>query len=162
MSGGDDRRASGRGTEHGEDSDGVREDRRLRVLGGRQLLLRPFEHQPAEGDAQGVVDGGEGVTRCREARGEVFGHPDFLDALPGAQPDRVARGYHCTTRLAQVKPAPNARSEEHTSELQSRSDLVCRLLLEKKKKKKQTPTLYTISDKIQCEGVVDLLYVPSY
>src|SRR2546428_1253358 len=30
------------------------------------------------------------------------------------------------------------RSEEHTSELQSRSDLVCRLLLEKKKKKKCT------------------------
>src|SRR2546428_9756577 len=33
--------------------------------------------------------------------------------------------------------SPNAltlRSEEHTSELQSRSDLVCRLLLEKKKK----------------------------
>src|SRR5690349_24158336 len=32
----------------------------------------------------------------------------------------------------------NARSEEHTSELQSRRDLVCRLLLEKKKKKKKT------------------------
>src|SRR5438034_8002693 len=29
------------------------------------------------------------------------------------------------------------RSEEHTSELQSHSDLVCRLLLEKKKKRKQ-------------------------
>ena len=29
-----------------------------------------------------------------------------------------------------------SRSEEHTSELQSHSDLVCRLLLEKKKKKK--------------------------
>src|SRR5690349_24183819 len=29
---------------------------------------------------------------------------------------------------------PGARSEEHTSELQSRRDLVCRLLLEKKKK----------------------------
>src|SRR5206468_12105221 len=29
------------------------------------------------------------------------------------------------------------RSEEHTSELQSRSDLVCRLLLEKKKKQKK-------------------------
>src|SRR5206468_5516329 len=29
---------------------------------------------------------------------------------------------------------PDTRSEEHTSELQSRSDLVCRLLLEKKKK----------------------------
>src|SRR2546421_2154978 len=32
------------------------------------------------------------------------------------------------------------RSEEHTSELQSRSDLVCRLLLEKKKKKKHERT----------------------
>src|SRR5260221_4326296 len=30
------------------------------------------------------------------------------------------------------------RSEEHTSELQSHSDLVCRLLLEKKKKRKMT------------------------
>src|SRR5438105_9913856 len=35
-----------------------------------------------------------------------------------------------------VKPGSmDARSEEHTSELQSRVDLVCRLLLEKKKKK---------------------------
>src|SRR5260221_8194871 len=33
------------------------------------------------------------------------------------------------------------RSEEHTSELQSHSDLVCRLLLEKKKKKKQKKSL---------------------
>src|SRR5216683_7284532 len=32
---------------------------------------------------------------------------------------------------------PFGRSEEHTSELQSRSDLVCRLLLEKKKKNKK-------------------------
>src|SRR5438034_5606217 len=32
------------------------------------------------------------------------------------------------------------RSEEHTSELQSHSDLVCRLLLEKKKKKKKRNT----------------------
>src|SRR5438067_10698465 len=35
-----------------------------------------------------------------------------------------------------VRPAAG-RSEEHTSELQSRFDLVCRLLLEKKKKKKK-------------------------
>src|SRR5206468_12734462 len=33
-----------------------------------------------------------------------------------------------------VSPGKHRRSEEHTSELQSRSDLVCRLLLEKKKK----------------------------
>src|SRR2546428_4796277 len=35
------------------------------------------------------------------------------------------------------------RSEEHTSELQSRSDLVCRLLLEKKKNKISTSTSIT-------------------
>src|SRR5204862_6808882 len=34
------------------------------------------------------------------------------------------------------RPGEAPRSEEHTSELQSRRDLVCRLLLEKKKKKK--------------------------
>src|SRR2546428_4385696 len=33
------------------------------------------------------------------------------------------------------------RSEEHTSELQSRSDLVCRLLLEKKKTQQHTPSV---------------------
>src|SRR3712207_7788484 len=33
-----------------------------------------------------------------------------------------------------VEPSPHERSEEHTSELQSRQYLVCRLLLEKKKK----------------------------
>src|SRR5260221_9785049 len=35
-----------------------------------------------------------------------------------------------------ARTPPRKRSEEHTSELQSHSDLVCRLLLEKKKKKK--------------------------
>src|SRR2546421_7127018 len=38
--------------------------------------------------------------------------------------------------LAGIDGDLDARSEEHTSELQSRSDLVCRLLLEKKKKTK--------------------------
>src|SRR5206468_4999167 len=41
----------------------------------------------------------------------------------------------CSTRCspATSRRASSQRSEEHTSELQSRSDLVCRLLLEKKK-----------------------------
>src|SRR5206468_11491670 len=39
---------------------------------------------------------------------------------------------------AHIDGAHRDRSEEHTSELQSRSDLVCRLLLEKKKKKQIT------------------------
>src|SRR2546430_8848738 len=38
--------------------------------------------------------------------------------------------------------SPATRSEEHTSELQSQSNLVCRLLLEKKKKEVQTPTTH--------------------
>src|SRR5204862_5594520 len=40
----------------------------------------------------------------------------------------------------QVQEPLVERSEEHTSELQSRRDLVCRLLLEKKKKKKEHNT----------------------
>src|SRR5215204_7652012 len=51
------------------------------------------------------------------------------DALPiyPARPGRAPRP------VAHEQPAQD-RSEEHTSELQSHSDLVCRLLLEKKKK----------------------------
>src|SRR5437773_4355526 len=41
-----------------------------------------------------------------------------------------------------IEPSNVARSEEHTSELQSHHDLVCRLLLEKKKKQKEK-TMYT-------------------
>src|SRR5437588_8959511 len=41
------------------------------------------------------------------------------------------------TRLQGFLQTRPDRSEEHTSELQSHSDLVCRLLLEKKKKKKK-------------------------
>src|SRR2546429_9899937 len=40
-------------------------------------------------------------------------------------------------------PSPPSRSEEHTSELQSRLHLVCRLLLEKKKKKINIIDRYT-------------------
>src|SRR6478736_8827149 len=39
-----------------------------------------------------------------------------------------------------LAPEQPGRSEEHTSELQSQSNLVCRLLLEKKKKKKINTT----------------------
>src|SRR5438034_6324347 len=41
-----------------------------------------------------------------------------------------------------------ARSEEHTSELQSHSDLVCRLLLEKKKSKRRLYTLRVIERQV--------------
>src|SRR2546427_4817167 len=43
----------------------------------------------------------------------------------------------CCQRMQETRTA-HPRSEEHTSELQSQSNLVCRLLLEKKKKKDKT------------------------
>src|SRR5438132_2071232 len=53
------------------------------------------------------------------------GRPVPTDSQRYAVTDRVAASH------------AYIRSEEHTSELQSHSDLVCRLLLEKKKKTKQ-------------------------
>src|SRR2546426_2800674 len=49
-------------------------------------------------------------------------------------PERQAVPLHLDELLAEHRP----RSEEHTSELQSPCNLVCRLLLEKKKKNKNT------------------------
>src|SRR2546427_9044169 len=43
-------------------------------------------------------------------------------------------------RPSSIAATTSVRSEEHTSELQSQSNLVCRLLLEKKKKKKHRAT----------------------
>src|SRR2546421_9427269 len=66
-----------------------------------------------------------------------FRRPDYIERAPSpAAGSRDARGRPPVTGgvLERVGEA-NQRSEEHTSELQSRSDLVCRLLLEKKKKK---------------------------
>src|SRR5207253_11105984 len=74
------------------------------------------------------------------------------DALPISRTGRFRRGnpdlgfegawqYEFSVR---GRPSPRTsycqRSEEHTSELQSRGHLVCRLLLEKKKKKKKKQT----------------------
>src|SRR5690606_40258584 len=57
--------------------------------------------------------------------------------LPPRRPaGRPWRPRDCRSRSAPAPgdPPPRARSEEHTSELQSRENLVCRLLLEKKNK----------------------------
>src|SRR5436309_4740295 len=49
----------------------------------------------------------------------------------------LPRSSHQLARRGAGPPGETNRSEEHTSELQSRENLVCRLLLEKKKKKKK-------------------------
>src|SRR5437667_2995724 len=74
-------------------------------------------------------------SRPRRARGGRRGleHRHLGALLPHALPERPLpplRAGATERRPAQEEP----RSEEHTSELQSHHDLVCRLLLEKKKK----------------------------
>src|SRR5438034_7287337 len=70
----------------------------------------------------------------RPPRSTLFPYTTLFRSLPRprpeARPSRRAQG-------APPRPCgrPRRRSEEHTSELQSHSDLVCRLLLEKKKHK---------------------------
>src|SRR5205085_12466746 len=62
--------------------------------------------------------------------------PDF----PGSAPEYSRILWSTRTSTRRSKVCANIRSEEHTSELQSQSKLVCRLLLEKKKKHKQNIT----------------------
>src|SRR5690554_7444820 len=52
----------------------------------------------------------------------------------GCRPDGFVAGVHRPYHMMILCRLPLSRSEEHTSELQSRPHLVCRLLLEKKKK----------------------------
>src|SRR5688572_32019784 len=60
-------------------------------------------------------------------------------SAPGAASLAQPPAWRCPVGLpAWLRPCGTARSEEHTSELQSQSNLVCRLLLEKKKKKMYT------------------------
>src|SRR2546427_2903520 len=98
--------------------EGCSEDRAVR-LGKRQSLqaLRVVGRQA--GEAQRGRSGG--VPRARRLSG---------GALRGMQQPRAGRS---VPRSRSGAEARGSRSEEHTSELQSQSNLVCRLLLEKKK-----------------------------
>src|SRR3712207_8479944 len=73
----------------------------------------------------------------RRQRADPGGGPllgSGADAAGRAGPAAAARGHR-----------PGGRSEEHTSELQSRQYLVCRLLLEKKKISLAIPTSVTLT-----------------
>src|SRR2546427_1713978 len=85
----------------------------------------------------------------RPPRSTLFPYTTLFRSRTGLQYDIFAMGadgtglVNLTDSLAYDDwPAwsPDHRSEEHTSELQSQSNLVCRLLLEKKKKKKKKKT----------------------
>src|SRR2546422_7989345 len=75
----------------------------------------------------------------------------FRSRLVGgmSQTEQPSHGVSCHISISELPGRDNhkaqARSEEHTSELQSRLHLVCRLLLEKKKKKKEVHTEHSIT-----------------
>src|SRR3712207_7485454 len=79
-------------------------------------------HVRRDVDVGGVVEAGLGGVERAVLRRSVAGHVD----LEGGREGPVA---------LHVADVVRRRSEEHTSELQSRQYLVCRLLLEKKKHK---------------------------
>src|SRR5438445_1489104 len=105
-------------------------------------MPRKLSHYDQAGRAS-MVDVSAKVATRREAEATalVAMQPAVLKALPKnpkGDPLEVARlaGIMAAKRTAELIPMCH-RSEEHTSELQSRQYLVCRLLLEKKKKKRK-------------------------
>src|SRR2546430_8230621 len=76
------------------------------------------------------------TTLFRSPRRRAGDHRCSSDDSPQRQGSGNADGAvlpHCLARKRRSLNLVVARSEEHTSELQSQSNLVCRLLLEKKK-----------------------------
>src|SRR6478672_12168798 len=82
----------------------------------------------------------------RPPRSTLFPYTTLFRSWPGPGCSRCCRGARWPGP-GRLRRRARPRSEEHTSELQSRSDLVCRLLLEKKKQKRNLtscphPTTY--------------------
>src|SRR5258706_9705398 len=74
----------------------------------------------------------------RPPRSTLFPYTTLFRSSHRFRPDRISlvQGAYDESRYFGRRSLPPVRSEEHTSELQSLTNLVCRLLLEKKKKHK--------------------------
>src|SRR5204862_3895668 len=70
-----------------------------------------------------------GAAKANGPRRPACGWPRSICRKAGSR-----NAFAAASRPGKSRRFPMSRSEEHTSELQSRRDLVCRLLLEKKKK----------------------------
>src|SRR2546428_8332884 len=103
----------------GGGSIGKRHLQNLKTLGVEQVGL-------VETDAQRLQ-----AVACKLGITAFSCMDEGLDWLPDFVVIATPPDLHCEQILDAIRRGDN-RSEEHTSELQSRSDLVCRLLLEKK------------------------------
>src|SRR2546430_11890457 len=70
----------------------------------------------------------------RPPRSTLFPYTTLFRSDQGRHQGRQPAEARCEERIPVLRRSDHRRSEEHTSELQSQSNLVCRLLLEKKKK----------------------------
>src|SRR3989449_9128840 len=87
------------------------------------------------------VSGTSGGYTYGMAKGVVLVAVRVLNCFGSGTDAQVIAGIDYVTAQKNANPTvPSVRSEEHTSELQSRLHLVCRLLLEKKKKKRSNNT----------------------
>src|SRR5260370_10871209 len=82
----------------------------------------------------------------RPPRSTLFPYTTLFRSRRSAPQERRCADLHLRRDQDQPPPAQRHRSEEHTSELQSHLNLVCRLLLEKKKPQRD------------CEGDVRVLW----
>src|SRR6201981_3425091 len=99
----------------------------MRQLGGDVIILNTADSQLGRGET--VADTARVLSRYVDAIMIRTNQPRKLEDLARHATVPVINGLTDTSHPCQVM----ARSEEHTSELQSRPHLVCRLLLEKKK-----------------------------
>src|SRR5438045_7773880 len=86
------------------------------------------------------------TTLFRSDLAQLSDHPEIAEKVVR----KLRAGLMPPTGVRRPDPATLERSEEHTSELQSLRHLVCRLLLEKKKKKRQAQERGTTRQGWQC------------
>src|SRR2546428_7194292 len=87
----------------------------------------------------------------RPPRSTLFPYTTLFRSVPTTR-RRAPRAQMEPRRRGAAQACRVVRSEEHTSELQSRSDLVCRLLLEKKKKNNHTEDCYYDESSMLCHN----------
>src|SRR6266496_5414931 len=110
------------------------------LIASRFTLTSSRQRHALAGLDIGVLVGGQAGQgqRRRPRAGHRRGDPCRHQPEPGPEPPSEPSAGHLMDRQPGMLGRVAHRSEEHTSELQSRRDLVCRLLLEKKKKQKKT------------------------